>query len=130
MASRDFDATPNRQTMRRRWAPHANDDAGVDIVKYGWNGKGRNLLGAVAYLDDQGMNAFSFLTFSLGGHDQNVFRHRDEASIAEYNELGPRQQLDESVKHLRFDVSKLDQGQGVQLCQRSWNVPSFKALRA
>ncbi|MGT2516755.1 hypothetical protein ACVOMT_23515 (plasmid) [Sphingomonas panni] len=39
MACRDFDATPNRQTMRKRWAPHANDDAGVDIVRYGWNGK-------------------------------------------------------------------------------------------
>jgi hypothetical protein len=109
LAYGDFDATPNRQNMRKRWAPHANDGAGVDIVKYGWNGKGRNLLGAVAYLADQGMNAFSFLTFSLGGDDQNVFPHRMKVSIAEYNELGPRQQWDEGVEHLRFDVSKLDQ---------------------
>jgi Domain of unknown function (DUF5060) len=54
-------------------------------------GKGKGIIGAVNYLSDQGMNAFSFLTFSLGGDDKNVFPHVSESDM------------------LRIDVSKTAQ---------------------
>jgi len=109
MAFEDFDATPNRNGLRKSWAPHVQDAAGVDLARYGWNGKGRGLLGEISYLADQGVNSMSFLTFSLGGDDQNVFPHRMKVSIPAYEKLEPQAQWDEGVEKLRFDVSKMDQ---------------------
>lgn len=113
LAFDDFDATPNRGGFRKSWAAHKQDAAGVDLGRYGWNGKGAGLLGAVNYLAGQEMNAVSFLTFSLGGDDQNVFPHRLRVSLADYEQLEPRAQWDEGVYKTRFDVSKLDQWQRI-----------------
>ena len=109
LAFADFDATPNRGDRLKTWERHVGDAESIDLNRYGWNGKGAGLLGAIEYLASEGMNAFSFLTFSLGGDDQNVFPHLLRVSEAEYETLEPRQQWDEGVYKTRFDVSKLDQ---------------------
>jgi len=73
------------------WGPVLSDNARTN---------GRELLGAVNYLAGQGMNVFSFLTFSLDGDDDNVYPHLQRVSNAtQYSE----------VYHDRFDVSKLAQ---------------------
>ena len=88
----DFDNTvagrPNKVPLKT-WAPHASDWMSGDPT---WkHGKGKGLVGAINYLSDQGMNAFSFLTYNAGGDGDNVWPHvsRDDK--------------------LHFDCSKLDQ---------------------
>jgi hypothetical protein len=39
------------------------------------NGKGKGLIGAVNYLSEKGVNAFSFLTYNAGGDGDNVWPH-------------------------------------------------------
>ncbi|OJJ14972.1 hypothetical protein BKI52_41195 [marine bacterium AO1-C] len=97
----DIDATPNNQGYRKSWQYHQRDYDASDAAAYTWqNGKGTELLGAIKYLSDQGMNVFSFLTFSLDGDDDNVFPHLGKtANVASWND----------VHHDRFDVSKLAQ---------------------
>lgn len=87
----DFDNTGVRSPRRplKDWAPHVQDYRMGDPSWKG--GKGKGIIGAINYLSDQGMNAFSFLTFSLGGDDQNVFPHVSELEL------------------LRIDVSKTAQ---------------------
>ena len=113
LAYEGFDGTPNRGGFRKSWSAHAVDAAGIDLERYGWAGRGANILGSVAYLANEGLNAFSFLTFSLGGDDQNVFPHLLKVSPEEYEALLPRDQWDQGVYKTRFDVSKLDQWQRV-----------------
>ncbi len=94
----DFDDTPK---AKKDWAPHLQDYVASDAADYTWkNGRGKGLLGAVAYLSNKGVNAFSFLTFSLDGDDKTVFPH-----LGKVNEV--RNWKD--VYRDRFDVSKLDQ---------------------
>jgi Domain of unknown function (DUF5060) len=69
----DFDNTGVQPSSVKNWAPHVTDYQEGDPVWKG--GKGKGIIGAVNYLSGQGMNAFSFLTFSLGGDDKNVFPH-------------------------------------------------------
>lgn len=97
----DIDATPNNQGFRKDWRYHQRDYDANDAAAYTWkNGQGSELLGAIKYLSDQGMNVFSFLTFSLDGDDDNVFPHLGKKSnVASWND----------VHHDRFDVSKLAQ---------------------
>ncbi|HAS45716.1 MAG TPA: hypothetical protein DCS93_34860 [Microscillaceae bacterium] len=97
----DIDATPNNQGLKKDWRYHQQDYDASDAAAYTWqNGKGTELLGAIKYLSDQGMNVFSFLTFSLDGDDDNVFPHLGRVSnVASWND----------VHHDRFDVSKLAQ---------------------
>ena len=110
LAYDEFDATPNRKSLRKSWGPHAADFDPLGASSYTWaGGKGRNILGMVHYLARQGMNAFSFLTFTLAGDDQNVFPHLLKVSVAEYDSLKPELQWDAGVHHDRFDCSKLDQ---------------------
>ena len=59
------------------------------------DGKGKALIGAVNYLAAKGLNVFSFLTFNIGGDDQNVF------PFVDYDTWD------------RYDVSKLDQWEKV-----------------
>ncbi len=108
----DFDATPNSGGRRKSWQPHAADFDLADAGAYTWGSlasdgartKGRNLLGALNYLANEGMNAFSFLTFSLDGDDDNVYPHVQLTSNANsWN----------NVDHLRFDVSKMAQWEKV-----------------
>jgi uncharacterized protein YjdB len=107
-AYEDFDQTPNRGGRRKSWSPHLQDFELSDAGEYTWGpasgdgarAKGRELLGSVNYLASQEMNAFSFLTFSLDGDDDNIYPHLQQVSGASsWND----------VYHDRFDVSKLAQ---------------------
>jgi len=111
-AYEDFDATPNQKGHRKSWSFHAGDFDLGDAQDYTWGtlqadgarNQGRELLGAVKYLADQGMNVFSFLTFSLDGDDDNVYPHLGiTANAGSWN----------NVHHDRFDVSKLAQWEQV-----------------
>ncbi|HAS41564.1 MAG TPA: hypothetical protein DCS93_13875 [Microscillaceae bacterium] len=102
-AYEDFDATPNFGNFRKSWQYHQQDYDAADASAYTWqNGKGTELLGAVKYLADQGMNVFSFLTFNLEGDDKNVFPHLGKVP-------NPSEWNDNDVYKTRFDVSKLAQ---------------------
>lgn len=106
----DFDATPNRKNLRKSWSPHAADFSPYKASDYLWGaGKGKNLLGMMQYLSDQGMNVMSFLTFTLAGDDQNVFPHLMRIQNATYETMEPQEQWERGVYHDRFDCSKLDQ---------------------
>ena len=122
LAYNDFDATSNRKSLRKTWSFHQQDYNAADASSYTWQGgKGSELLGAVSYLSNQGMNAFSFLTFSFAGDDQNVFPHLLKISVAEYEALPAiagdaatqtairQQHWTDAVHHDRFDVSKMAQ---------------------
>ncbi|MEM6471893.1 MAG: PA14 domain-containing protein [Planctomycetota bacterium] len=92
LAYDDFDNTPDRGNRRKSWSPHADDWNQGDPS---WqNGKGTEIIGAINYLADEGLNAFSFLTMSGAngkGDDKNVFMWLTDSDFQ------------------RFDVSKLDQ---------------------
>jgi len=111
LAYEDFDATPNRGDRRKDWWPHLDDfSAATGADDFLWQDtKGQELLGAWSYLANQGVNAVSFLTFSLGGDDENIFPHLMRVSETEYNGMGRNAQWENGVHHDRFDVSKLDQ---------------------
>ncbi|MEO1304758.1 MAG: DUF5060 domain-containing protein [Pseudomonadota bacterium] len=111
LAYEDFDATPNRGDRRKDWWPHLDDfSSATGADAFLWQDtKGQELLGAWSYLADQGVNAVSFLTFSLGGDDENIFPHLLRVSLTEYDGLGRNAQWNQGVHHDRFDVSKLDQ---------------------
>ncbi len=122
----DFDQTPNRKGLQKTWEPHQNDYSAADASKYTWQGgKGRNILGMINYLSDQGMNVFSFHLFNLAGDDQNVFPHLLKESIENFEALADpagksdaqaatiRQTHWEAVYHDRFDISKMAQWEQV-----------------
>ncbi|MDA2925256.1 DUF5060 domain-containing protein [Acidobacteria bacterium AH-259-L09] len=93
LAYADFDGgfknDGRKDELIKTWTPHIRDWKEGDPV---WrNGKGKGIIGALNYLASKGMNAFSFLTLSTEGDDQNVFPY---VSYEDYE---------------RFDVSKLDQ---------------------
>ena len=88
----DFDGTiagkPEKVPLKT-WSPHVKDWRQGDPT---WNdGKGKGLIGALNYIAEQGLNAFSFLPYNAGGDGDNVwpFVARD------------------SKRH--YDCSKLDQ---------------------
>ncbi|MEM9718980.1 MAG: DUF5060 domain-containing protein [Bacteroidota bacterium] len=110
LAYDDFDDVPNRGGRRKSWSPHAQDYDPASASGYTWqNGKGTELLGAIKYLSDKGMNAFSFLTFSLSGDDENVFPHLLKVNINTYNGYGDADQWNQGVHKDRFDISRMDQ---------------------
>ena len=89
LAYDDFDNTPDTGGRRKSWAPHLQHFITGDPT---WmNGKGKGIIGAVNYLSQQGMNAFSFLTMNINGDDRNVFPYIT------------------STNRLSMDVSKLAQ---------------------
>lgn len=71
LAYEGFDNTPNAGGRRKTWAPHLADFRPGDPTYDG--GKGKEIIGAINYLSSKGMNAFSFLTLSMSGDDENVF---------------------------------------------------------
>ena len=73
----------------KTWEPHLQDWNEGDPSWQG--GKGKALIGAINYLADKGMNAFSFLPMNIAGDDKNVFPY------ISYDVFD------------RMDVSKLDQ---------------------
>lgn len=110
-AYEDFDATPNVSNRRKSWSPHQSDYSAATMSAFTWQGgKGTELLGAISYLANEGLNAFSFLTFSLDGDDDNVFPHRLVSTTAAYEALGNDTRWNGGGVHKdRFDVSKLAQ---------------------
>jgi hypothetical protein len=122
LAYDDIDDTSNRKGLRKSWSFHQRDYDAIDAAAYTWkSGKGTELLGSVKYLSDQGMNAFSFLTFNLGGDDENVFPQLFKISVAQYEALAAvnnNQQTrvdywNQAVYHDRFDVSKMAQWENI-----------------
>ncbi|WP_161634372.1 carbohydrate-binding protein [Aquimarina pacifica] len=110
LAYEDFDNTPNRGSRRKSWTPHEQDYNASDASDYTWDGgKGTELLGVVNYLSEEGANAMSFLTFSLGGDDENVFPHLMKVSESVYNGYDDATQWSSGVHKDRFDVSKVAQ---------------------
>jgi len=89
LAYEDFDNTPNYGNYRKSWAPHQQDWNNGDPTWKG--GKGSEIIGAINYLSEKGMNVFSFLTFNEYGDDRNVFPYISQGN------------------YKRFDCSKLDQ---------------------
>ncbi|MGF1452464.1 MAG: DUF5060 domain-containing protein [Opitutales bacterium] len=92
LAFADFDGTyttkPNRGKIKT-WEPHLQDWRDGDVT---WqDGKGKGLIGALNYLSEKGVNAWSFLTYNWMGDGGNVW---------------PFVQHDNP---LHYDVSKLDQ---------------------
>ena len=88
----DFDNTitgkPDKGPLKT-WSPHSGDWNSGDPT---WgDGRGKNLIGALNYLAEVGVNAFSFLTYNAGGDGDNVwpFVNRDDK--------------------FHYDCSKLDQ---------------------
>ena len=107
LAYEDFDAVPNIDGERKSWSPHAMDYVASEASPYTWqNGKGSELLGAIAYLSGKGVNAFSFLTFNVRGDDENVFPHLLKTSMSNY---GGTDAWTNDLYHDRFDVSRLAQ---------------------
>jgi hypothetical protein len=91
LAYADFDGTEagKRQVPLKTWAPHVRDWQAGDPT---WrDGKGKGLIGALNYLADKGVNAFSFLTYNAGGDGDNVWPF-----------------IERNAK-LHYDCSKLDQ---------------------
>lgn len=85
----DFKTDGRSDELVKDWAPHVQDWNTGDPT---WgNGKGKGLIGAINYLSEEGLNAFSFLTMSIEGDDDNV------SPYVGYSD------------HTRLDVSKLDQ---------------------
>jgi len=120
LAYDDFDGTPNDQNnqpnLRKSWSPHAGDYHAASASQFTWqSGKGTEILGAVRYLAQEGLNVFSFLTFSLDGDDDNVFPHRLKSTVAAYEAVADngRWASANGVYHDRFDISKMAQWERV-----------------
>ncbi len=91
LAYEDFDGTSTQKTALKTWAPHTADWREGDPT---WqDGKGKGIVGALNYLADEEINAFSFLTYNVQGDGDNVWPHANR------------------LDKLHFDVSKLDQWQ-------------------
>lgn len=85
----DFKKDGQKDNFIKTWKPHVKDWRPGDPT---WqDGKGKGIIGAINYLESQGMNVFSFLTLNIGGDDRNVFPYTS------YNERE------------RLDCSRLDQ---------------------
>ncbi|MBQ4819025.1 carbohydrate-binding protein [Aquimarina sp. MMG016] len=130
LAYDDFDATPNRGNRRKSWNPHQQDYLASDASAYTWNGgKGTELLGVVRYLSNKGLNAFSFLTLSLHGDDENVFPHLLKVGVNTYNGYNDGQQWNQGVHKDRFDVSKLAQWEKIfEYADKKGMFMHFKTL--
>lgn len=117
LAYADFDATPNVSNRRKSWDAH-RDDYNHDADEWLWQGeKGKSLFGAINYLHEKGLNAFSFLTFNVDGDDRNVFPHLLKVSESTYEDYASKGHQKEAwATHFhttRFDVSKLAQWERV-----------------
>lgn len=119
----DFDATTNGygkqgklQQFLKNWEPHAKDFDSLSAASFRWGpdaNKGNNVLGALKYLANQGMNSMSLMLFSVDGDDRNVFpyilKKSEEEFIAETNQNNSKTWEKGFFYKDRFDVSKLDQ---------------------
>ena len=113
LAYNDIDVATNALDFQKTWAPHAKD-FDTSATSFLWQqDKGKNLLGAIRYLADEGLNVFSFLTFNVDGDDRNVFPHLLKVPIENYETYASVKKNKEAWETMfhktRFDVSKLDQ---------------------
>ncbi len=89
LGTADFDNTHQGKVPLKTWKAHLQDWHEGDPT---WQqGKGKGLIGALNYLSDKGVNAFSFLTYNAAGDGDNVW---------------PFVQREDK---LHYDCSKLDQ---------------------
>jgi hypothetical protein len=91
LAYADFDdtSTLKPKVPVKTWQPHVRDWTSGDPT---WkNGKGKGLIGALNYLAEKGMNAFSFLPYNVDGDGSNIWPF-----------TSPREKF-------HYDCSKLDQ---------------------
>ena len=115
LAYYEIDDTPNVGDRLKKWEDHANDyDEDASDFLWGPNKeKGKNILGAINYLNKKGLNAFSFLTFNIDGDDRNVYPHLLSVELSDYEKLANVKKnptaWENLVIHDRFDVSKMDQ---------------------
>lgn len=94
----DFDNT----ITSKDWEPHVQDWEQNDPV---WKAnKGKGIIGAVNYLSNQGMNAFSFLTMNVNGDGKDVWPW-----AATEHELVDDNTTIEQENRKRYDISKLEQ---------------------
>lgn len=98
LAYSDFDNT----VASKDWSPHEGDWETGDPVWKGDQGKG--LIGAINYLSDKGMNAFSFLTMNVIGDGKDVWPWTSSS-----NELLDGFSGVDVENRLRYDISKLEQ---------------------
>jgi hypothetical protein len=99
----DFDDQPPGAQYLKTWSLHAGDYDPADASAYTWKGgKGTNLMGAIKYLSDKGMNAFSFIPFTVPGDDKNVCPHLLKGTSANPS-------WSTGVHQDRFDVSRMEQ---------------------
>lgn len=113
LAYNDIDVATNALGFQKTWSPHAKD-FDTSATSFLWQqDKGKNLLGAIRYLADEGLNVFSFLTFNVDGDDRNVFPHLLKVPIENYETYASVKKNKEAWETMfhktRFDVSKLDQ---------------------
>ncbi len=98
LAYDDFDNT----VPKKRWLSHAGDWQNGDPS---WKGsKGKELIGAINYLSQKGMNAFSFLTMNVIGDGKDVWPW----AATNHSELDGASGTD-AQNRTRYDVSKLAQ---------------------
>jgi hypothetical protein len=89
LAFEDFDATYTMKVPLKKYETHLKDFNAGDPT---WrDGKGKGLIGAINYLSEKGLNAFSFLTYNAAGDGDNVW------PFVKRNEK------------MHYDCSKLDQ---------------------
>lgn len=115
LAYYEIDNTPNVGGRLKKWEDHARD-YNEDASDFLWGPnkeEGKNILGAINYLHDKGLNVFSFLTFNIDGDDRNVFPHLLSVDMDEYQKSASVKknpaEWENHVIHDRFDVSKMDQ---------------------
>jgi hypothetical protein len=87
----DFDNTPNLTGNLKSWGPHQRDSEIGDPTWRG--GRGTEILGALNYLSNRGMNSFSFIPMTILGDARSVFPYVS----------------DDAADRLRMDCSKLAQ---------------------
>lgn len=113
LAYSDFDVSTNALGFQKSWQPHSKD-FDISSAPFVWQEKkGKNLLGAINYLANEGLNVFSFLTFNIDGDDRNVFPHLLKVPISDYEKYASKKKNKEAWETMfhktRFDISKLEQ---------------------
>lgn len=89
----DFDNTDNATVPVKTWEAHERDFDALNGDPTWANGKGSEIIGALNYLANEGLNAFSFIPLTIGGDAKSVFPYIS----------------DDPTDYLRMDCSKLAQ---------------------
>lgn len=127
----NYDDINGQPTLKNKsWEAHENHYVAAEAAKYTWgnNEEGKELLGALRYLADEGLNAFSFLTFSVDGDDGTIFPHIFKGNNDEYRRVILTKNTEDEngvslqefawlapdlIYQERFDVSKMAQWENI-----------------